>query len=179
MNNPAPFHHAPHHLWEPGKAYIITAGTVAKTHFMYTPQAKDAVLRSIRDTCRQSSWDLEAWAVLSNHYHFVARTSESSADVAALVSRIHQSSAKELNSQEGILGRRVWYQYWDTCLTFRGSYLARLRYVHFNPQRHGVCNDATGYAWCSARWLMEGVDSGFRATILSMPIERINVPDDF
>src|SRR6185295_13265442 len=35
-------------------------------------------------------------------------------------------------------GRQVWYNFWDTKLTFENSYLARLNYVHQNPVKHGL-----------------------------------------
>jgi putative transposase len=32
--------------------------------------------------------------------------------------------------------RQVWYNYWDTLLTYQSSYLARLNYVHQNAVKH-------------------------------------------
>jgi len=36
-----------------------------------------------------------------------------------------------------VLAGELWYEFWDTHLTFEKSWLARLNYVHQNPVKHG------------------------------------------
>jgi putative transposase len=81
---------------------------------------------------------LEAWAVFSNHYHFVAHNEADSVPLANLIRRLHSRSAVALNKLKNTPGRRVWFNYWDTQLTYQRSYLARLNYVHQNPVKHGL-----------------------------------------
>src|SRR6266568_1178059 len=59
------------------------------------------------------------------------------------------------------MGRRVWFQYHDTQLTFEKSYLARLKYVNENPVHHGIVLRATNYGWCSARWFEDHAERAF------------------
>jgi putative transposase len=57
----------------------------------------------------------------------------------------HSASARELNRLDGEVGRRVWFQFWDTQLTSAGSYMARLKYVQENPVHHAVVEQAMNY----------------------------------
>ena len=69
-----------------------------------------------------------------------------------LIQRFHSQSAREVNINAGLSGRKVWFQYWDSCLTYENSYYARLNYVHNNPVKHGLVQDAELYPFCSASW---------------------------
>ena len=77
------------------------------------------------------------------------------------------------------MGRRVWFQYHDTQLTFEKSYLARLKYVNENPVHHGIVLRATNYGWCSARWFEDHAERAFSRAVQALKIDRINVADEF
>ena len=88
-------------------------------------------------------------------------------------------TAKQLNTWDNTPGRRVWFQYWDSHITFERSYLARLNYVHHNPIHHGIAAVAEDYKWCSASWFAHNASSAFVKTVNGLKIDKINVPDDF
>ena len=73
----------------------------------------------------------------------------------------------------------VWYRAWDTRLSYERSYLTRLAYVHNNPVRHGLVQDAQEYPWCSARWFADRADRPFYKSVMSFKTDRVNVYDDF
>ncbi len=75
--------------------------------------------------------------------------------------------------------RKVWFQYWDSRITFERSYLARLNYVHYNPVKHGVTANATNYPWCSAAWFDQNAPTSFVKTVKSFKTDKLKVPDDF
>ncbi len=54
-----------------------------------------------------------------------------------------------------MVGRRVWYNYWDTCIRSEGEYLARLKYIIQNPERHGIVDDFREYPFSSYQMLTE------------------------
>ena len=171
--------HAPVHRLEESGAYIVTAGTYLKLPVFSGPERltllQDTLLR-VADEC---GWNLQAWAVLSNHYHFVGVSLKDSRSLTLLIKRLHGSTAVELNRLDGISGRKVWHQYWDTHLTYEKSYLARLNYVHQNPVKHGVVEVATQYAWCSAAWFQRTPNPAFAGTVGSFKTDAVNVIDDF
>jgi len=73
----------------------------------------------------------------------------------------------------------VWFEYWDTRLTYQRSYFARLSYVHRNAVHHRLVREASLYPWCSAGWLQRKARASFYKTIMQFGIERLKVPDDF
>src|SRR5262249_32679267 len=121
---------------------------------------------------------LQAWAVFANHYHFVA-TSANGEHVRTLIRHLHSLTARQVNRLDGFADRKVWFQYWDTTLTYKKSYLARLSYVHWNPVRHGLVREADAYPWCSAGWFRKEASRALYRTVMEFPTDRVNVPDDF
>ena len=73
----------------------------------------------------------------------------------------------------------MWFQYWDTQLTYEKSYLARLNYVHTNAVRHGLVRQAEQYLWCSAGWFLRRAPRSFYGTVRRFPCDKVTVPDEF
>jgi putative transposase len=171
--------HAPAHWrFEPGN-YMVTAGTYGKVHHLHSPERRDLVLATLFDVAMEFGWQSQAWAVLSNHDHFVARSPDDPATLRRITGKVHMTTAKELNRLDDTPSRKVWFQYWESHLTFERSWLARLNYVHHNPARHSIVANAQNWRWCSAAWFAENASPAFRATMEEFKVERINVPDDF
>jgi putative transposase len=74
--------------------------------------------------------------------------------------------------------RKVWWQFWDTYISYQYSYFARINYVIQNPVRHGLVKAAADYPW-SANWLRENTSAPFYKTITGFKIDKVNVIDDF
>ncbi|MHB0858228.1 MAG: REP-associated tyrosine transposase [Anaerolineae bacterium] len=173
------YEHAPSHLFLSGTAYMVTAGTYEKALRFDTPAKRDVLLQVLFEETARWHWRLQAWAVLANHYHIVAMAPEDAGTLRHMLMALHSRTAIWLNKVEGTPGRRVWFQYWDTCLTFERSYLARLNYVHQNPVRHGLASAASAYPWCSMRWFEEGADPAFQRRVRTLKTDRVAVRDDF
>src|SRR5439155_2784208 len=132
--------------------------------------------------CRVTNWRLEAWAVFSNHYHFVAHSPENENDASSLsrmLGRLHEKTAKWINKLDRTPGRQVWHNFRDTRLTYEKSYLARLRYVHQNAVRHGLVPVANQYPWCSAAWFERVATPAQVKTIYNFKIDRLQVYDEY
>jgi len=170
--------HAPvHHLSEVG-TYIVTAGTYKRAHHFHNAKRLTYLTKTLLAVSHEYSWKLQAWAVFSNHYHFVAESAQPGS-LRRLVQYLHSVSAKYVNQLDGTPGRQVWFQYWETLLTYQKSYLARLNYVHTNAVRHGLVREPGAYPWCSAGWFQRSTSRAFHATVMRFPSDRVNVPDEF
>jgi putative transposase len=178
MNSNMPWPHAPPHwLFEPG-IYMVTAGTYNKTCYFNTEARLDALLKLLMDVTMEYGWRLQAWTVMAHHYHFVAAT-ERPETLGKMLGKLHATSARQLNREDGTPGRRVWFQYWDSHITYEASWLARLRYVNTNPVHHGVVSCAETYRWCSARAFSLAPNRSFVATVSRMKTDTLSVVDDF
>src|SRR5262245_29912020 len=126
-------------------------------------------------------WQLEAWAVFSNHYHFVAHSpaSESGAvSLSRMLGLLHEKTAKWVNRLDAAEGRQVWHNFCETRLTYETSYLARLNYTHQNAVKHGLVRLANLYPWCSAAWFERTATPAQVKTIYSFKTDALQVSDD-
>ncbi len=171
--------HAPsHEVSHPG-AYILTASTLKKEKLFDSAAKLDLLENFLLTTLEDLGWKVQAWAVFPNHYHFVGLSPDEGLGLTDLTGRIHTTTARELNKIDERLGRSVWYRCWDTRITHERSYLARLRYVHENPVKHGLVKSAEEYRWCSARWFADRAHPPFYRTVMSFPIDKVVIYDDF
>ena len=171
-------HAPPHRLIEAG-AYMVTCGTYQKVHRLSTAQRLDMFLEQLLSFANEFGWTLEAWAILSNHYHFIASSPEDPSSLRKMLSKLHTLSALELNLQDQTPGRKMWFQYFDSHITYPASYYTRLKYVHYNPAHHGLVQQAVNYRWCSASWFEQKADPVFYKTIQQFKTDRVNVVDYF
>ena len=122
---------------------------------------------------------IRAWAIFPNHYHLILFTYSHSEPLKSFITHFHSLSARNLNAMTNNPGRKVWFQYRDTQLTYKNSYLARLNYVMQNPVRHKIVAYAEDYRWCSAKWFKDHAEPGHYKTVTSFKTENLSVPDDF
>ena len=158
---------------------MVTAGTYRKRHILSTPEKLSLVHDRLLDLAGRYGWDLRAWAVLSNHYHFIALPPEEPENLQEMLRHLHSETARKLNQMDERSGRKVWYQYWDNLITYPASYLARLKYVHQNPMKHGATEDSQNYAWCSAAGFRAHARPEMRNAVEDMEAADVTVYDDF
>lgn len=171
--------HNPPHYFLPNAMYMVTGAILHKQHLLSDDNLKGFVLQILFERASLLNWNLQAWAILNNHYHFIAEAPENSKTLPKLIQQFHSITAIEINKQNHTSGRQVWFNYWDTCLTYEKSYLARLRYVHENPVKHGLAENAIDYQFCGYRWFLENGDNELKEQVLNQPIDKIKVEDDF
>jgi putative transposase len=171
--------HAPMYvLSEPG-AYLITAGTYRKLHHFAGAERLHFLTDSILALFREFDWQIEAWAVFSNHYHVVAQSPQHADTLRDLIGLIHQRTAKLADRLDGAPQRKVWHNFWESHITYQRSYLARLQYVHENAVKHRLVLTASAYPWCSAGWFESSAQPAQIRTLRSLKIDRVNFLDDF
>ena len=172
------WHHAPIHRFGEETTYFITGATYLKQHFYRAAIALDELQEILFTHAKTHNCWLQAWVLLSNHYHLVVRCPTGD-HVRKMLARLHSDAARALNQREEARGRRVWYQFWDKTLTFEGSWLARLKYTHQNAVHHGIVDDARRYRWCSAGSFEVEAPRRFVEVLRRVRIESLKVYDPF
>ena len=170
--------HSPVHRFDRPGTYIVTAATYQKQLYFASTARLTYLTNSLLALAEKYGCSLRAWAVFANHYHFVGTSAEREA-LRRLARHLHADTARYINEEDDATGRKIWFQYWDTQLTYHRSYLARLGYVHGNAVRHGLAREAEEYPWCSAGWFRRRAPRAFYRTVMEFPMDRVNVPDDF
>lgn len=174
--------HAPPHRLGLTGSYFITAATYLRERRFHDAPRLDLLQDALLSHVTTSGWQLEAWAVFSNHYHFIARPAKdglASEDLGVMIKALHPGTSRKLNELDATPGRQVWHNYWDTHLTFEASYRARLNYVMQNPVKHRLVAEAKDYAWCSAAWFERMNARSWVQTIYRFKTDKLNIADDY
>ena len=174
-----PWHHRPAHVFLPNTMYMVTAGTLHKEHIYHDSLRLQLLHGALFQVAEAFAWKMQAWALFCNHYHFIAQSPAEAGTLKTMIQRFHSQTSRTVNQLDGTPGRKVWFQYWDTCLTYEKSYYVRLNYVHHNPVKHGLVSAATQYPYCSASWFVEHAEPSYRRKVESFRHEQANIRDDF
>ncbi len=179
LATPKDWPHAPLHRLTENGTYMVTTGTYGRAHVFCDAARLTLLENRLLSLAHSYDWHVEAWAVFSNHYHFVGYTLSSPTRLKEFLTELHANSARDVNQLDGIEGRQVWHNFWDKQLTYERSYLARLNYVHQNAVKHQLVKVANQYRWCSAAWFERTARPAQVKTIYGFKIDKLKIPDDF
>jgi len=171
--------HAPIHRLGSDGIYMVTGATLHKQFLFSTSNKLTLLENEVLTLAKQYAWQLEAWAVFMNHYHLIARGQADAKRLDAYLNHLHSNTARDLNVLDQATGRAVWYNFWETRLTYERSYLTRLNYVHQNPVKHGLVRSANQYQWCSAAWFERTASPATVKTIYSFRTDKLKVDDEY
>ncbi|MDP8221523.1 MAG: transposase [Candidatus Stygibacter frigidus] len=145
------YQHNPPHLYCEGGKYFITGATYKHNRCFADDHTKEQLLNSIKKGFFDKGWILEDWVIMDDHYHLMVDSKENNEFLKTIMNSIHRFTATWLNKRDKLQGRKVWYNYWDSLITYESSYYARLNYLWYNPVKHGYCNYAENYKFGSFR----------------------------
>ena len=138
--------HTPAHLFLANAIYMITGATYKKLSIMKTEARKSEWSSSFIIASEVYGWDVVAWVVLDNHYHVIVKAPEHSAgNLPKYVGSFHKFTARRWNDEDNAIGRKVWWNYWDTCVRSEQDFINRLKYVYWNPIKHGIADRPDEY----------------------------------
>jgi putative transposase len=171
--------HGPAHwLFEPG-LYIITAGTYRKLPHLDTPARLDFFQKSLFQYADEFGWDLRAWAVLANHYHFVAASPTEARTLRRFLGKLHMKTAEQLNLWDNEPAEKSGFNFGTATSHMRARIWRDSITFTKIEWRHGAIPLAENYKWCSAAWFARNAPPAFVKTVQAFKIDQINVPDDF
>ena len=83
--------HTPRHILTEKGVYMVTAATYQKVHYFNSAERLRILHDSLLQLAHEYEWKIQAWAVLSNHYHFIAESPDKAANLPAFLSQLHLS----------------------------------------------------------------------------------------
>jgi len=138
--------HTPAHLFQEDALYMITASTYQKQPYINSNERKTQWRDAFFKACELYHWHIIAWVVLINHYHVILRSPEQNAtNLPKLIASLHKFTARRWNIEDNKSGRKIWWNYWDTCLRTERDFETRLRYIFWNPVKHGLVSRPENY----------------------------------
>jgi putative transposase len=141
--------HNPPHLFLPDTLYMLTASIYQKEHLIQSSQRKQKWHDAFYETAKIYQWQIVAWVVLHNHYHAIVQSPEKAATLSKFIGSYHKFTARQWNDEDNLDGRKVWWNYWDTCIRSEHDYFNRLRYIFWNPVKHELVDKPDDYMFSS------------------------------
>jgi putative transposase len=139
--------HNPPHWFVPGALYMLTGAIYGGADLIESPKHKLEWRDAFHEAARIYKWRVIAWVVLHNHYHAIIRAPEHAGSLFKFVSSYHKYTARKWNTEDQLEGRKVWWNYWDTCIRSEQDYYNRLKYVFWNPVKHGLVEKPAEYSF--------------------------------
>lgn len=173
-----PHLNTPPHWFVSNAIYIVTGSTLNKTPLLDSSAKLANFCETLLERAHILGWSMQAWFVMSNHYHFIAQSPENTLSLKALIQGVHSINAKFVNRMDGTAGRKVWYNYWDTCIKNETSFYARMNYVMMNPVKHGLVQNPEDYPFSSYKYFLENSEPEFQKLVLSCTNDA-QVEDDY
>ena len=178
MNEYMSYTHNPAPIFIANAIYIITGSTIGKQPFFEAENRRTYFIDTLHEQASRLGWKVEAWTILTNHYHFIAGSPEDATTLSSLIRSIHSLSARYVNKLDNQPGRRIWHNYWDKCINSDKDYLARLHYVMLNPVKYGYVEIPEEYKFSSYVWFQEKSEIEFKREVFSSSIDCLSVEDD-
>lgn len=135
----------PPHLFVASTLYMLTASIYNKVPLMYEPRRKAEWKEAFYEAARIYQWQIVAWVVVNDHYHVIVDSPTDARNLPKFVNSYHKFTARKWNQEDQENGRKVWWNYWDTCIRSEHDYYKRLKYVFWNPVKHGLVEKPEDY----------------------------------
>ena len=100
-----------------------------------------------QDVATLMEWETYAYCLMTNHYHFVLRTT--AADIAVGMHRLNSRWAGRYNRRYLFTGHVFERRYASRLVTSDDQLLGAIRYVVLNPVRAGLCDHPSEWEWSS------------------------------
>ena len=132
-------------------AHFVTTVTLVRGNWFLIPAECGRMLQRFED-CRQR-YDLECfgYVLMPDHIHAVLRPIQD----GPVISKFMQAFKRETSAYfrpRTYRGASLWQPCYDDVLMPGGhAVMRRVRYMHANPLRRGMVEDAEQYVWSSAR----------------------------
>ena len=169
-----PGHHTPPHFFMADWFYMLTGSIYKQQPLMQSDRRKKEWIEAFFAASELYHWVIIAWVLMENHYHAILKSPQNNSDnLPKYVGSYHKFTAHLWNKNDDCAGRKVWWNYWDTCIRSQNDYLTRLRYIFWNPVKHGSVTAPAEYPYSNYVNFLE--EEWF--DIGETPIEVENVPE--
>ncbi len=148
--------------------YHVTARGNRRAPIVHDDLDCAALLGIYQDVATLMAWETYAYCLMTNHYHFVFRTS--AADIAAGMHRLNSRWARRYNRRYLFTGHVFERRYSSRLVKSDEQLIGAIRYVVLNPVRAGLCDHPSEWEWssynatCGTAWAPDflSVDSVLR-----------------
>lgn len=150
-------------IFEGAIYHVIMRGN-NKDFVFDNPKHKSFILKQLIEYNKILDFELLAYVIMSNHYHFLIRTNKTS--ISEVMFYINNVLGKYLGRELNRTGHIFEKRYTCKLVTSEAYLIWLLRYVHRNPVRAGICTNIDEYRWSSHYYYMRGINSFIKTDVI-------------
>jgi putative transposase len=151
----------------PGGTFFFTVRLIERGSTLLTDHFS-AFGEAMRQARAKRPFHVDAWVVLPDHAHAIWTLPPGDHDCASRWRAVKIAFSKALRKATAAPDSVIWEpHYQDRRVASDAEYASLVDYVHANPMRHGLCEQAVDWQWSSLhRFIASGLvraDSAVRA----------------
>lgn len=153
-----PIKHKHRKAWnEFGHSHFLTFSTYQRHQYLLDERICDLLADRITRACLELDYAVLAYVFMPDHVHLLVHPLNESYDISKFLQKIKQGPSR-------IAKNRGWIDtdLWEPGGGFdRNVFTPKVRqntidYIHQNPVRKGLVEEAWAYRWSSANWYLTG-----------------------
>lgn len=140
----------PKRIWYRGASYHITArGNHRNDIFKDEADFKMylIIMKESLNYYEKYNYELVCYCLMTNHVHLLVRANEK--ETANLIRRIHSIYSRYFNKKYNYVGHLWQDKYFAELIEDDKQILETSRYIHLNPVRANMVEEAESYKWSS------------------------------
>jgi REP element-mobilizing transposase RayT len=139
----------------PGALYHITARGDRREEIVHDDGDREMLLATLAEACKKTQWEVLAWVIMDNHYHWLVRTPKP--NLVAGMSWFQGTYTQRYNARHRVWGHLFGGRYKAIPVQPQeaggGDYLKTLMdYIHLNPVRAKMVKSEQGLGLLDYRW---------------------------
>jgi putative transposase len=143
------------HVWITHPVYFLTACTIRRKKILACPAAASVLSESWLAAGGVHGWVVGRYVIMPDHVHFFARPHADAKPLASFVRDWKKWTTRQLSTQAGIKPPLWQSEFFDHVLRSPRSYSEKWDYVHNNPVRAGLVDDAQNWPYAGECELLQ------------------------
>jgi putative transposase len=130
---------------DPGFYHLVARGNNKQQ--IFDDYLRPVFLIQLADVAARVGWLIQAWALMSNHFHLVLQCGE--LGLADGMKRLNLNFALKSNARFGRINHCFGARYWSTPIKSEEHLFRSIRYTLWNPARAGIGMHPAESNWTS------------------------------
>ena len=150
-------------LQQPGHSHLITFTCYRRMELLTNSQACAIVLRALENTRKRYGLRVFGFVLMPEHVHLLLSEPERGTLARAMQSLKSASARMARGARAERVGTPTpfWQaRYYDRYTRDYDEFSEKLRYIHRNPVKRGLCSSPDEWPWSSFRHYWNGTDVG-------------------
>ena len=124
-----------------GNVYFITCVTHERMPILVANS--DLIVGPIFEMQKRLVFSVEAWVILPEHFHAIVTPTRS--NLSTVVQSLKQSFSMNYRKRCCVTGKVWQLRFWDHVIRNDLDMMRHIDYIHYNPVKHGLVEDASEY----------------------------------